>query len=230
MLGASETVLDLADPSQLRMALNGRRPAGRSAATVSIDQGPRPGHFLWAESATAGAGRRGRRCGWAWVILPPQQAGAGPAASYAPLAPKVRARLASEGGTERAPSPRAKPGGRPSAGPGSPQPCALASLPAEHSPSPPAPPPSAARRAPRGGGAQGGLTAAGVSSLWARRFSRQRRGGVVFGITSNTLVRSSHSSSGPAGGASDGYGLGRGAAGPDRRCTTTAAGALRAIV
>ena len=52
----------------------------------------------------------------------------------------------------------------------------------------------------------------------------------LFGITSNTLVRSSQSSSGPAGGASDGYGLGRGAAGPDRRCTTTAAGAIRAIV
>ena len=52
----------------------------------------------------------------------------------------------------------------------------------------------------------------------------------VFGITSNALVRSSQSSSGPAGGASDGYGLGRGAAGPDRRCTTTAAGALRVIV
>ena len=43
-------------------------------------------------------------------------------------------------------------------------------------------------------------------------------------------VRSSQSSSWPAGGASDGYGLGRGAAGPDRRCTTTAAGALRVIV
>ena len=52
----------------------------------------------------------------------------------------------------------------------------------------------------------------------------------VFGITPNILVRSSQSSSGPAGGASDGYGLGRGAAGPDRRCTTTAAGALRVIV
>ena len=47
----------------------------------------------------------------------------------------------------------------------------------------------------------------------------------VFGITSNTLVRSSQSSS-----ASDGYGLGRGAAGPDRRCTTSAAEALRVIV
>ena len=56
------------------------------------------------------------------------------------------------------------------------------------------------------------------------------RASSVFGITSNTLVRSSQSSSGPAGGASDGYGLGRGGAGPDRRCTTTAAGALRVIV
>ena len=45
----------------------------------------------------------------------------------------------------------------------------------------------------------------------------------LFGITCQ-------SSSGPAGGTSDSYGLGRGAAGPDRRCTTTAAGALRAIV
>ena len=52
----------------------------------------------------------------------------------------------------------------------------------------------------------------------------------LFGITSNTLVRSSRSSSGPAGGASDGYGLGRRAAGPDRRCKTTAAGELRVIV
>ena len=51
-----------------------------------------------------------------------------------------------------------------------------------------------------------------------------------FRITCNTLVRSGQSSSGPAGSASDGYGLGRGAAGPDRRCTTTAAGALRVIV
>ena len=50
------------------------------------------------------------------------------------------------------------------------------------------------------------------------------------GMTSNTLVRSSQSSSGPAGGASDGYELGRGAAGPDHQCTTTAAGTLRVIV
>ena len=56
-------------------------------------------------------------------------------------------------------------------------------------------------------------------------------GPTLFVITSNTLIRSGQSSSGPAGGASDGYGLGRGAAGPDRRCTTTtAAGALRVIV
>ena len=39
-----------------------------------------------------------------------------------------------------------------------------------------------------------------------------------------TLVRSSPSSSGPAGGASDGYGLGRQAASPVRRCTTTGLG------
>ena len=52
----------------------------------------------------------------------------------------------------------------------------------------------------------------------------------AFGITSNILALSSQSPSGPAGGASDGYGLERGAAGPDRRFTTTAAGALRVIV
>ena len=63
-----------------------------------------------------------------------------------------------------------------------------------------------------------------------QRLTGFRPGKFVFGITSNTLVRSSQSSSGPAGGASDGYGLGRGAAGPDSRCTTTAAGALRVIV
>ena len=76
---------------------------------------------------------------------------------------------------------------------------------------------------------------------WGRRHgaARRRRTGAVpaecdrpgvFGITSNTLVQSNQSSSGPAGGASNGYGLGRGAAGPDRRGTTTAAGALRVIV
>ena len=37
--------------------------------------------------------------------------------------------------------------------------------------------------------------------------SRAARPGPVFGITSNTLVRSNQSSSGPVGGASDGYGL-----------------------
>ena len=52
----------------------------------------------------------------------------------------------------------------------------------------------------------------------------------VFRITSNTLVRSSQTSSGQAGGASASYGLGRGAAGPDRQSTTTAAGALRGSV
>ena len=54
--------------------------------------------------------------------------------------------------------------------------------------------------------------------------------GDTFGITCNARVRSSQSSLGPAGGTSHGYGLGRGPAGPDRRCTTTAAGALRVIV
>ena len=52
----------------------------------------------------------------------------------------------------------------------------------------------------------------------------------LFGITSNTLPDLVKSPSGPSGGASDGYELGRGAAGPERRCTTTAAGALRVIV
>ena len=52
----------------------------------------------------------------------------------------------------------------------------------------------------------------------------------MFEITSNTLVQSSQSSSGPAGGASEGYCLGRGAAGLDRLSTTTADGALRVIV
>ena len=52
----------------------------------------------------------------------------------------------------------------------------------------------------------------------------------LLGVTFNTLVRSSQGPSGPAGGASVGYSLGRGAAGPDRRCTNTAAGALRVIV
>ena len=41
-----------------------------------------------------------------------------------------------------------------------------------------------------------------------------RRAPPVIGITPDALARSSQSSSGPAGGASDGYGLGRGAAGP----------------
>ena len=63
-----------------------------------------------------------------------------------------------------------------------------------------------------------------------RRPQRPRRALPAFGIASNTLVRSRQSSSGPAGGASYGChghgGLGRGAAGPDRRCTTAAAGAL----
>ena len=54
----------------------------------------------------------------------------------------------------------------------------------------------------------------------------------LFGITSSILALSGQSPSGPAGGASDGYGLGRGAVGPGCRCTTTvtAAGALRVIV
>ena len=52
----------------------------------------------------------------------------------------------------------------------------------------------------------------------------------VFGITSSTLALSGQGPSGPACGASDGYGLGRGAAGPGSRRTTTASGALRVIV
>ena len=46
------------------------------------------------------------------------------------------------------------------------------------------------------------------------------RGRRVFGISSNTLAWSRPSSPGPAGGASDGHGLGRGAAGPDHLCTS----------
>ena len=52
----------------------------------------------------------------------------------------------------------------------------------------------------------------------------------VFGIASNTLVQSSQSSSGLAGFESNGRGLGRGAAGQDLLCTTTAAGARQVIV
>ena len=55
----------------------------------------------------------------------------------------------------------------------------------------------------------------------------------MFGIYSSILVVSSQrpSQGRPAGGgASDGYGLGRGAAGPARRSTTSAAGALRVTV
>ena len=57
-----------------------------------------------------------------------------------------------------------------------------------------------------------------------------RPSGWVFGLTSNILALSSQGPSRPAGGASDGYGLGRGAAGPVRQSTTTAAGALRVII
>ena len=68
------------------------------------------------------------------------------------------------------------------------------------------------------------------SSPRSKSESSPRSVSELFGITSKTLVRSGPSASGPAGGASDGYGLGRGAAGSDRRCTTTAAGAaLRRI-
>ena len=50
----------------------------------------------------------------------------------------------------------------------------------------------------------------------------------VWNLYQNALF--SQSSSGPAGGTSDGYGLGRGAEGPDRQCTTSTAGAIRVIV
>ena len=72
-----------------------------------------------------------------------------------------------------------------------------------------------------------GLVTTGGAGVWAPGRPTESK---LFGLTSNTLVRSSQSSSGPAGGAFDGYGLGRGAAGPDRRRTTTVAGALRVIV
>ena len=57
---------------------------------------------------------------------------------------------------------------------------------------------------------------AGAQGLPPARIGRPWR---LFGISSNlsTLAWSSRSSSGPAGGASDGCGLGRAAAGPDRR-------------
>ena len=62
-----------------------------------------------------------------------------------------------------------------------------------------------------------------------RRGSRRRRCLESLPIF-NILALSSQSPIGPAGGASDGFWLGRGAAGPGRRCATTAAGALRVIV
>ena len=48
----------------------------------------------------------------------------------------------------------------------------------------------------------------------------------LIGSASNTPAVSIYSPSGTAGGASGGCGLGRGAAGPGRRCSTAAAGAL----
>ena len=63
------------------------------------------------------------------------------------------------------------------------------------------------------------------------RDTRQRaRESGELGITASILALSGQSPSGAAGGTSDGYGLGRGAAGPDRRITTAAAGALRVVV
>ena len=54
-----------------------------------------------------------------------------------------------------------------------------------------------------------------MAATWERLGREHER---VFGISSNTLVLSGQSSSWPAGGASNGYGLGRGAAGPDLLC------------
>ena len=87
-------------------------------------------------------------------------------------------------------------------------------------------PPSESRVASR----RGAESAAAVTGKTTALCLASLAPAAVFGVSSSTLALSSQSSSGPAGGASDGYGLGRGAAGPDRRCTTTAAGALRVIV
>ena len=106
----------------------------------------------------------------------------------------------------------------------------------------------AGRRAPRRAGSARGQSIGGPSLAAGRLDSLQGGGTVVcegrratgrgqpgpqppaLGITSNILALSSQRPSGPAGGASDGYGLGRGAAGPGCRCTTTVAGALRVVV
>ena len=51
----------------------------------------------------------------------------------------------------------------------------------------------------------------------------------VFGITPNILALSGQSPSGPAGGARDGYGLGRGAAGPGGGTSRTARGCSESL-
>ena len=57
-----------------------------------------------------------------------------------------------------------------------------------------------------------------------------RQGSNMAADSNQIYQASSQRPSGPAGGASDGYGLGRGAAGPGRLRATRAAGALRVIV
>ena len=74
-----------------------------------------------------------------------------------------------------------------------------------------------------------------LSSLSAPAPSRRRSGRLgpspAYPCTHHVLgLHAVDMLSATAGGASDGYGLGRGAAGPGRRCATTAAGALRVIV
>ena len=92
---------------------------------------------------------------------------------------------------------------------------------------------SVPRSAPRGRARAGAMRSAGPPPLPPRfrppahrDLLRQIRGR-VFGISPNTQASTSQSSSGTAGRASGGCGLG---GGPDRRRTTAAAGASRVIV
>ena len=75
-----------------------------------------------------------------------------------------------------------------------------------------------------------GAPPAGPEVAASRVGTARTLGSLLYGIASNILALSSQSRPGPAGGASDDCGLGRRAAGPGRRCTTAAAGALRVIV
>ena len=84
-------------------------------------------------------------------------------------------------------------------------------------------------RGPGDGGCPGrGRPSPCISRRVFRSFLSESFGSFCFESLPIILSNRAKSSSGPAGGASDG--LGRGAAGPDRLCPTTAAGALRVIV